>query len=202
MSYNITSAKIVRMENFIIPLKSLYLSERKDSHPEQPTIIDIEKNLVEIECGCGQTIEGVLKDGELHVTELNISGEGSGSLKYYVLDEAFRQSKGTLVMVLIWEGGDSTSSLRVVDGDLTEGDYSFEEEKPTTTEKMGIVSDETFKIKGIGIRGKIHLTREEFIRILKNDLELLNVTDYSKEEKEGINHYIKRLVERIETIKY
>ena len=58
------------------------------------------------------------------------------------------------------------------------------------------------KIKGIGIRGKIHLTREEIIRILKNDLELLNVTDYSKEEKEGINHYINKLIKRIETIKY
>ena len=120
MSYNIDTCKIKKMENFVIPLKELYVSDRKDWHPKQPKIIDTVTMEVSISCGCGQEIKGILKDGLITVTKLDLAGEGSGTLRHFVLDHAFSKSTGELEATLIWEGGNSVTSLKVKDGVLTE----------------------------------------------------------------------------------
>ncbi len=120
MSYNIDTWKTKKLENLVIPLKAFYEHERKDWHPKEPTITNAETMEVELECGCEQTIKGVLKDGLLTVTEFEMYGEGSGTFKSWILDEALRQSKGELEAVLVWEGGDSITRLKVKDGILEE----------------------------------------------------------------------------------
>jgi len=118
MSYNIDTWKTKKLENLVIPLKSLFIHEREDWHPNQPEIVNAETNEVSIECGCGQEIKAVLKNGNLHITELKIYGEGSGTLMNWIIEPALEQSTGELEAILIWEGGDSISKLSVINGVL------------------------------------------------------------------------------------
>jgi len=120
MSYNIDTWKTKKLDNLVIPLQSFYEHERKDCHPSQPEIVDAETMEVELECGCEQTINGILQDGFLKVTKLSMSGEGSGTFKSWIFDEALKKSTGYLEAVLIWEGGDSITRLIVDDGNLSE----------------------------------------------------------------------------------
>ncbi len=115
MSYNIDQWKLKRLENFTIPTSAFFLSPRKDWHPE----IEKEDDLTVLVCGCGQEIKGIEKDGLLHISEIEMSGEGSGTFFHYVLDEALKQSKGILEAVRVWEGGDSIDRLLVEDGKIT-----------------------------------------------------------------------------------
>lgn len=125
MSYNITTWKTKKLENFIIPFKSLYISERTDWHPKQPKIINMETNEVSISCGCGQKIKGILKDGNLHIKKIKMSGEGSGYFMDLIFEPSLKQSKGILEATLIWENGDSITSLSVIDGVLKEEDLDI-----------------------------------------------------------------------------
>ena len=125
MSYNIDTCKTKKLENFVIPLTALYECERKDWRPEQPKILNATTMEVEIEGGCGQTINSVLKDGLLTITKLDLSGEGSGSFMHYVMGPALKQSKGELEMVFVWECGDSITRLTVRDGEVKEEDVEL-----------------------------------------------------------------------------
>lgn len=125
MSYNIDTCKVKKLENFVIPVKSIYKTENKNWIPNQPKILNIETNEVSISMGCGQQIKGVLKDGMIHVSKMEISGEGSGSLMHEVLMPAFKDSKGEFDAVLVWEGGDSISRLTVKDGKVEETDVEL-----------------------------------------------------------------------------
>ena len=87
--------------------------------PEKPEIFNFKTNEVDIECGCEQKILGILNDGMLNVTSLNLTGEGSGALMDYVIEPALKLSKGYLEATIIWEGGDSVTKLIVSDGVLT-----------------------------------------------------------------------------------
>lgn len=120
MAYNIDTQKVKVLENFTLPVSALYKSERKDWHPQKPQIIDFETNEVEIKMGCGQTIKGILKDGIINVSSMQLSGEGSGGLFSYVLNDAFKESKGKFEAVFVWEGGDSITSFKVNDGEISD----------------------------------------------------------------------------------
>jgi len=117
MSYNIDQWKTKKIENLIIPLSELYVSERKDWHPEKPEVLD--NGSIIIEGGCGQKIAGLLKGNNLEVKEFNITGEGSGSFMYYVLEHALSKSSGYLEVVLIWEHGDTIEKMIVDNGKIT-----------------------------------------------------------------------------------
>ena len=118
MSYNIDTWKTKKLESLVIPLKSLFIHDRTDWHPSQPEIINAETNEVSIKCGCGQEIKAILKDGNLHITEFEIYGEGSETLMNWILEPALKQSTGKLEAVLVWEGGDSITRLSVNNGEL------------------------------------------------------------------------------------
>lgn len=119
MSYNIDTFKIKKLEKLVIPFSAFFLHPRKDWHPEGK-FLDAETMLFQLEGGCGQTIKGNLIAGKLHVTELDLSGEGSGVFMDYVMVEAFKQSTGQLEAVLVWEGGDSISRLIVNNGEFSD----------------------------------------------------------------------------------
>lgn len=125
MSYNIDTVKVKKLENFVIPIKSLYESERKDWHPKQPALIDYESNRVIIFMGCGQSISGLVDNGNIKVEKMDLVGEGSGSLMYYVLKNAFEKSTGIFEAVMIWEHGDSVTKFCVEDGKVTEVPYEL-----------------------------------------------------------------------------
>ena len=118
MSYNIDTWKTKKLESLVIPLNALFIHERKDWHPSQPEIVNTETNEVLIECACELEIKATLKDGNLHITELEIYGEGSGSFMDWILEPALEQSTGKLEAVLVWEGGDSITRLTVNNGEL------------------------------------------------------------------------------------
>lgn len=115
MSYNIDTFKIKRLENLVIPLKAIYEGVREDWMPDQPVIENTETNLVSITCGCGQEIIGFLKEGNIHVTKLNMYGEGSGTWMGY-FENSLKKSTGVLEAVRIWEGGESIDRLIVENG--------------------------------------------------------------------------------------
>lgn len=125
MSYNIDTWKTKKLENLTVPLEAFYRHPREDWHPNPPIINNIETKEVLLECGCGQEIRGALKDGMLTVTEFNMSGEGSGTFYNWILEPALKESKGVLEAVLVWEGGDSISRLKVKDGAVESEEIEF-----------------------------------------------------------------------------
>lgn len=126
MSYNIDTWKVKKLENLTIPLKSLYVSSRSDWHPDQPEINDPETMKIKIEGGSeGFIIEGFLNNGVITVTKIELYGERSGSFKHYVLDNALKDSSGELEVVLVWEGGDLITKLKVKDGIIEENDIEL-----------------------------------------------------------------------------
>ncbi len=116
MSYNISSFKLKKLENLVIPVKEFYPEDNRKWHPRKPEVIDIDTNTVEIE-GLGEgSVKGILEKGMLHVTEICISGEGSGWFMKEIMKPVFKASKGKLEATLVWEGGDSITKIKVLDG--------------------------------------------------------------------------------------
>lgn len=121
MSYNIDTVKQKKLDNLTIPVSAFYTPTiRTDWKPDQPKIINFETNEISINMGCGQTITGILKDGNIHVTKMNLAGEGSGSLMHYLLTDVFKQSTGSYEAIMIWEGGDSVTKFTIENGVVTE----------------------------------------------------------------------------------
>lgn len=112
MSYNIDTFKVKSLEGLIIPVSSLYKSERKDWHPEK----DINDDMSVTFTNMGTEITGKIIDGDLHVSEIECYGGGSGTAMKYMLEPALKDSKGILIVSCVWEGGDSINQLCVCDG--------------------------------------------------------------------------------------
>lgn len=118
MSCNIDNWKTVKIENLVVPVKAFYKHSRKDWHPSQPKITNVDTMEVVFECG-DPTIHGILKDGMLTITKLNISGEGSGIFNDWIFKEALKESAGSLKAVLIYESGE-VYEFNSIDGIITE----------------------------------------------------------------------------------
>lgn len=123
MSYNIDSWKTKKLENLIIPKSAFFKHTRADWHPEIKLNPDTYE--VTLSGGCEQEIKGVLKDGQIFVKEFDMSGEGSGTFYDWILVPALEESTGILEAVLIWEGGDSISGLRVIGGNVQTWDIEL-----------------------------------------------------------------------------
>jgi hypothetical protein len=116
MSYNVTTWQTKTLENLVIPLAALYESPRKDWHPMEPKIKNTSTMEVSLQCGCGQVIVGFLKDGGLHVTKIEMSGEGSGVFIDKIIRPALEKSTGSFSALAVWEGGDSITNISFQDG--------------------------------------------------------------------------------------
>jgi hypothetical protein len=119
MAIEINSWKTKKMIDLIIPISAFFESKRQDWHPKQPKIIDVSTMKIEMQCGCEQSIEGFLKDGMLHVSKIDMTGEGSSAFMYYVFRNALIQSSGELEAILIYETSE-IDHLTLKDGILTE----------------------------------------------------------------------------------
>lgn len=67
MSYNIDTFKIKKLENLEIPLSAFFEHEREDWHPEKEYD---ENGKLTLNCGCEQTITGIVENGILKVEEI------------------------------------------------------------------------------------------------------------------------------------
>jgi hypothetical protein len=117
MSRNIIVFKVKQLENFIIPIKSLFLSVRPDYHPNE----EYERNGdVTFDGGENSSIFGKVVSDNVLVTEINCTDECSGTFMEEVLKPAFPHSKGTLIFTFLYEGNDVINKITVVDGKVTE----------------------------------------------------------------------------------
>lgn len=113
MSYNITLFKVKELDNFVIPVASLYKNSSTRYHPEKKNNNDRTTtfSLWETE------IQGTICDDLfLLVKKIDCFGDVSGSIMEEVLIPAFYDSTGTLIASCIWEGGDSVNKLTVNNG--------------------------------------------------------------------------------------
>lgn len=125
MGYNIDNWKTKKLDSLLIPYAAFFRHARRDWHPKEPVMININTGELSLACGCEQSIHGFLRDGQFEVSKFEMSGEGSGTFYHWILRPALQESKGTLEAVLIWEGGDSINSLKVKNGKVTETDIEL-----------------------------------------------------------------------------
>lgn len=112
MSYNIDTWRTKKLENLVIPMDAVKALPYVD--------IDVDGENVSV----GGTAEGFgmggqLKDGMLHVSDIEYSSEGSGHC-WDALKDMLSKSTGELIATQVWEGGDSITRLAVKDGNVTE----------------------------------------------------------------------------------
>jgi hypothetical protein len=112
MAYNVTTWKTKELKNLRIPVASLYKQAYwcPDREVQGATSV----------FSVGEaSIEGVIDGDYLKVTDIDISGECSGTALRLIFEPALADSRGRLVATRIWEGGDSIDRLTVVDGVVT-----------------------------------------------------------------------------------
>jgi len=118
MSYNISYWKPKVLIDLKIPVASLCKHPRTDWHPEAEELMD---NIVRFHLfGEESYIIGSVTDGVISVSEIELAGEGSGTVMSWILKPALKDSKGKLIVTRVWEDGDSIDRLTVIDGVITE----------------------------------------------------------------------------------
>lgn len=118
MSNNISHWKVKKIDNFILPLKSLYDEIEDDSwRPRLPKITNPSTLEIHIKGYDGFEVKGNLVGDNIVITDINNTGEGSGTFMGY-LDDAFKKSIGILEVVMIWESGE-VEHMKVNNGVVT-----------------------------------------------------------------------------------
>jgi len=114
MSYNCDTWKTKKLENFKIPVASLFKHKRNDWHPERINNNDgtVTFTIMESE------LHGHIENDCLVVSSIDCSGEGSGVAMNWILEPAFEDSTGELIASCVWEGGDSITQLIVKNGTI------------------------------------------------------------------------------------
>ena len=112
MSYNVDTWKTKELVDLVIPVASLFKHERKDWHPKRDNHDDGTVTFSVTECNITGTIDG----DALRVASIEAYGEGSGTALHWIIEPALEDSRGKLVALRVWEGGDSIDRLTVVDG--------------------------------------------------------------------------------------
>lgn len=114
MPYNIDTWKVKTLENLRIPVDAFYTHPRIDWHPDKEYNEDGILTLVCME----SHITGKVNENILEVSEIEISGEGSGTSMDWIVEPALKQSRGRLIASCVWEGGDSINRIIVEEGNV------------------------------------------------------------------------------------
>lgn len=122
MSYNCSKFETKLLDDFRLPIYSLFLCENENWHPDQKQNDD---GSVTYRI-CEATITGAHDADWLIVSSVDLSGEGSGHAWFDVFEPAFKLSRGTLRAIRIWERGDSVDRLVVENGIITEEKIKLE----------------------------------------------------------------------------
>ena len=114
MSYNCSKWKIKKLKNLTVPVASLFKHPRQDWHPKKKTLKD---GSVCFEIADSVLITGTIDDAcILHVLDIQVEGEGSGTAMNWIIEPALTESTGELTASCIWEGGDSINQLILKNG--------------------------------------------------------------------------------------
>jgi len=120
MSYNITRWNTKSIESLQVHLSAFKDHARKEFHPEITYIPNGGMSLICELSFCDSIIKGMICAGDyLWIDSIDISGEGSGTFFHEVFMPALNKSIGRMKATLIWEGGDSITSLIVADAGIT-----------------------------------------------------------------------------------
>ena len=93
----------------------LFPEEHKDWHPA----IGLEKDFETVTVYISDCfLKGKIIDKKIHVSEINWSGDCSGTAMHWILEPALKHSTGTLIVSCVWENGDSINRLECRDGDV------------------------------------------------------------------------------------
>ena len=111
MSYNLDNFKIKKLENFKIAAKEF--NKKVFGNPK----IDLETNKILFEGDCEVCeFEGILNNGLIEISNISIYGEGSGNFMCDYGNNLLKNSTGTLIATLVWEGGDTIERITIIDG--------------------------------------------------------------------------------------
>ena len=123
MSYNCETFKVKKLENLMIPVKYLLHPEREDwAFEKEENYTDTNEIESITFTNMDSKITGrleIFNNDLLIVENIDISGEGSGTIMNEILEPALKNSKGELIVSCVWEGGDSINQLIVKDGNIT-----------------------------------------------------------------------------------
>lgn len=132
MSYNITSTITLRSTLTITPANAEAL-RRKRVLPECHFLDRQVVRMPELKCTngheatgrfcstCGAPVEGV--DDGLPISTFWWDGMGSGSMGNLAVAASY--TKGEAEVVMVWEGGDSISAIKIKDGVVTEHEVEY-----------------------------------------------------------------------------
>jgi len=113
MSYNITKWKTKEISNLLIPLKVI---------ADLPyTYIELDGTHVDAK-GLSEGFElvgNIIDNTVVEVAKIRTSGGGSGST-WQEFIRMLEESRGTLVAIQVWEGGDSITKLTVNNCEVVE----------------------------------------------------------------------------------
>jgi hypothetical protein len=118
MSYNIDTWKTKELTDFKIELNKIY-DPKSSWQPDKPVLdTGTGKFLIENACEDFEMI-GTIDSGWFTVESIRCRSEGSGSFMAYGFSEWLPTSKGKLVAIRIWEGGDTIDRLTIDNGAVT-----------------------------------------------------------------------------------
>lgn len=115
MSYNIDTWNLKKLNNLSIPLESFFKC-RPNWYPDK----EYDENGILTLTSLESEITGkVDENGNLQVKTIDISGEGSGTTMFDIIEPALKDSTGEMIATCVWEGGDSINRITVKDGKVT-----------------------------------------------------------------------------------
>lgn len=116
MSYNIDNAAIIANVGFRITAKNARKVIRtlaRGDRPEGSIVDHLQRDIARREKELDDDLPG---EAELPINELWWYGEGSGNTYDTLLGEVLPLTLGRADIIFTWEGGDSFSGVRVIDG--------------------------------------------------------------------------------------
>jgi len=117
VSYNISQWKTKELRSFRIEMTALRYKEDYLNHPT----VDVQTGILTFTGRAeGFELRGVQNGPWLDVDSIESYGEASGTMQEYLKEQVFPRSTGLLLVVLVWEGGDTIERLTVKDGIVTE----------------------------------------------------------------------------------
>ena len=125
MSYNLSSVKERRNSLTIKKVRLLALIDMVERDDWRPGLLFRTNPETGVETwelenlGCEQEMCGLRFGDRLLITEMHLTGEGSGSLYNYFLESLFKQTEGEYSALWVWEGGDTVESVTITDGKIS-----------------------------------------------------------------------------------
>lgn len=111
MSYNVSGFRVKALKDFLVPLDLVTATMNVQLYPAGRVEVTGDSEMFKL--------LGRIEGDWIKVIELHEGGEHSGYHFSDVLEPLFAKSKGLLVALVVWEGGDTIEICTWEDGVLT-----------------------------------------------------------------------------------